>query len=168
MSNRKEIIFFWIPGHIGIQGNEKADQAAKRALSDRISEMKMPLSDFKPIIFDYVIRCWQEDWNMEVNNKLHVIKLSVRERVPLHSYCRREDVVITRLRLGHTHLTHSHLLSGDSPPLCNYCDTKLSISHVLLVCPLFAHSRRKLSSAHTLAQFFRKNSDLDIINFTYD
>ena len=32
-SKGKDIIFCWIPSHIGIKGNEEADEAAKEALS---------------------------------------------------------------------------------------------------------------------------------------
>ncbi|GFT73321.1 hypothetical protein TNCV_4009401 [Trichonephila clavipes] len=31
---------------------------------------------------------------------------------------RREQVIWTRLRLGHTRLTHRHLLLGEPPPYC--------------------------------------------------
>ncbi|GFS72966.1 hypothetical protein TNCV_391081 [Trichonephila clavipes] len=31
---------------------------------------------------------------------------------------RREQVIWTRLRLGHTHLTHRRLLLGEPPPYC--------------------------------------------------
>ena len=30
---RKEVIFCWLPSHIGITGNKKADQATKTALA---------------------------------------------------------------------------------------------------------------------------------------
>ena len=105
----KKIILFRIPSHMGIVGNERADLAAKHALDDHITEMTIPFSDFKPHIYNYLKNSWQKSWDLETNNKLHKVKSSVREITPIHSDCRREDVAITRLRLGHTYMTHSYL-----------------------------------------------------------
>ena len=130
--------------------------------------MNIPLSDFKPTIRDYANNCWQEIWNNEENNKLHSIKPSVKELTPIHSHYHKEDVVITRLRLGHTYLTHSHLLYNNPPPICQHCNVNLSVSHILLICPFYNNHCNKLSPAYTMNHFFQENSDTDIINFLYD
>ena len=52
MSHR-QIIFCWLPSHVGIRGNEKADKAAKSALSLQPSNIKLPYTDFKPAINKY-------------------------------------------------------------------------------------------------------------------
>ena len=48
-----------------------------------------------------------------------------------HSYSRKEQVILNRLLIGHTHLTHSYLLNKEQPPNCNYCKSLLTVEHIL-------------------------------------
>ena len=49
LCERADIVFCWLPSHIGIRGNEEADKAAKDALSLEILPFKVPFNDFKPL-----------------------------------------------------------------------------------------------------------------------
>ena len=51
------------------------------------------------------------------NNKLYKIFPKIQLFPPLHySYSRKEQVILNRLLIGHTHLTHSYLLNKEQPP----------------------------------------------------
>ena len=52
------------------------------------------------------------------NNKLHEINETFLSSLKLYSNNRKEDVILTRLRIGDTRLTHKHYLTGDYRPEC--------------------------------------------------
>ena len=58
--DQKEIVFMWVPGHVGIRGNEAADRAAKKALDKKRTADLMPFSDLKPLTAKYVYQVWQK------------------------------------------------------------------------------------------------------------
>ena len=101
----KSIVYCWIPGHVGISGNEMADRAAKEALLLNISKTKIPYTDAKHAINTYLRTKWQTLWNNVPFNKLRSIKPTIGDSYNVCRTVRREEVIQTRLRIGHTRLT---------------------------------------------------------------
>ena len=66
---------------------------------------------------------WQTSWNNSIGNKLFVIKPTIGEYQSVVPNIGKEEVVLARLRLGHTRVTHSYLLQGEVQPQCVGCDT---------------------------------------------
>ena len=62
---------------MGILGNEKADAAAKLALSLPVTRMKLPASGMYPRMTKLILDEWQEVWNCCAGNKLHAIRPTV-------------------------------------------------------------------------------------------
>lgn len=44
----------------------------------------------------------------------------------------REEVVLCRLRIGHTRLTHGFLVNHGDCPMCALCDKALMVEHVVV------------------------------------
>ena len=49
-----DLVFCWLPSHIGISGNGEADIAVKEAVSLDILPFQVPFYDFKPMICDFI------------------------------------------------------------------------------------------------------------------
>ncbi|GFY09305.1 RNase H domain-containing protein [Trichonephila clavipes] len=132
-----DIVFCWLPSHVGIIGNEQADSAAKSATTHL--PLAVPLSDMKRVIMHHIFKIWQESWSQQLDNKLHSVKpvIGAWSVMPM----RRTDVKLTRLRIGHTCFTHWHLLLGEDAPACPSCKVSYTVRHILIDCPVFNNFR---------------------------
>ncbi|XP_023227710.1 uncharacterized protein LOC111628199 [Centruroides sculpturatus] len=134
--------FCWVPGLVSIRGNEEADAAAKSASPSQHS-IHIEGGDLKLVIKKRLAERWQNVWNAQVHNKLHEIKPMIENWTHKKSYDRRSEVIFTRLRIGHTRLTHQYFLKSNKQPACQYCNCSLTIKHILLDCSAFETRHRQ-------------------------
>lgn len=132
----------WVPSHIGINANEIADKEAKRAVENlEFATQSIPRSDFKSIIKRKVYAKWKQEWEQVQNNKYRSIAVKPGPLPCAYSGNRQWERTLARLRMGHSHLTHGHLMSRDAPPECDHCGDQLTIKHVLSECDNLSHLR---------------------------
>ena len=124
----------WIPGHAGIMGNERADEAARHA------SRRSP--SFTPI---YYKDCYGEiakrfknyktlEWSSNQSKLKEVF--NNYDDIPTNLFLtRREQVLVNRLRSGYCQFSHRHRVEGGPPPECNFCHLEhMSVRHVLVHC----------------------------------
>ena len=93
-------------------------------------------------------------WDAAVDNKLHSIKPILSEWRPDYRMVRKEEVVLTRLRMGHSYATYSYLLKGEEQPMCIRCDAPFTIKHVLLYFVDFENACNRYYRVSTLKELF--------------
>ncbi|RUS76346.1 hypothetical protein EGW08_015876 [Elysia chlorotica] len=149
--NGKKIVLSWIPSHVGIKGNEIVDELAKIGLELEPTQMQIPASDAKPNIHTFIRENWKARWNNMTSNKLHCVQPHLGHWPGISQARRRDQVVLDRVRLEHSHLTHAFLLRGEEPPLCQTCNCELSI---LVDCPFFYQGRNLYLASKPLESIF--------------
>jgi len=120
-----------------------------------------PINTLPCLIFDE----WQEVWNCCAGNKLHAIR-------PTVGYCKQKTclsrcdiVLLNRLRIGHTRLTHFFLLSGDELPECGTCQCPLTVKHILVECVDLKDIRNKHFVASSIKDLFDNIEAHKVIDF---
>ena len=69
--------------------------------------LKIPYTDYIPVVKRFIINKWQNNWNQCKDDRLGEI-MPVLHPFYTNSLNRRDEIVIHRLRIGHTRLTQSY------------------------------------------------------------
>ena len=139
-----KVTLCWVPSHVGVKQNEQVDEAARAVIDNNMTYQNIPKTDYKVHIKKKATEKWADAWNHIHTNKLKDIKPTV---IPFKKSCftdRSWEIKVTRLRIGHTHLTHGYLMDGSPPPLCGNCAIQLSVKHILKECPQYSANRANI------------------------
>ena len=88
-----------------------------------------------------------------------------REWRPASRKSRREQFVISWLRIGHTRLTHSFILKQEPEPQCLIFQTTCTVKHILIECRTFAVIRKRFFKVNSLTDLLKHVKIDDILSF---
>ena len=139
----------WIAAHIGLWGNEKADELAKHGTtSESTLKCPIPQSYIKRLIDDKVTRMNQETWLTDGprHTKLtlgHKHANIIKNLNTTLSNNRQNYRTAVHLITGHCGLNkHLHTIRKSSTSACPMCgDEEETVSHFLGQCPAIAQIR---------------------------
>lgn len=141
IERQPNIKLIWVPGHSGIHGNELADRTAKAALTaPLITTPNLSSGDIQKYIksvfkckkeeYWYKTNTWYRGVNPQKYNTNNIFKLADHKTIR-----RKDQIVLTRLRLGHTNISHSHIFDKSQPKTCSFCgQSPLSLDHLFFHC----------------------------------
>ena len=142
-----QVTLLWVPGHSGVKGNEEADKVAKRAIKKENIDFKVKLGKFEcfSICREQLEQQWQQEWAEEERGRLYFsVQPSIKKKSCAMYSGRRDDIVITRLRLGHCGLASCLNNIGKHPDGLCQCGQLETVQHVLFSCERYRSERQQM------------------------
>jgi len=152
------ITIIWIPGHMSIEGNEKADSVAKEAATS--GQQGECYHHYKPLkaarntdVKEATRNEWERRWREGTGQAQHLRRISMEQPIAsghklYNSITKRHQVsTIARLRTGHCALNqYLHRFHIAETPLCKCGSGSIeNVNHFLLHCGLYDRERARLT-----------------------
>lgn len=150
LNNIQEVIIQWIPGHIDIVGNDRADRAAKLGINRlEIENYRLTISDCLLGFKKEIATEWNEEY-VETSQDKGKEHFKIMPKIQLEPWFRNIDlptyqiITLGRIRTFHTatkdRLAKWNLIRSD---LCESCQVKEDLFHILFDCSKLSSVRRK-------------------------
>ena len=136
--NQVDTSIIWIPGHIGVTGNDRADSLARKA-SEKFEvdiENEVTINEIFDKIEQEIEAGWQRQYTNSSTARIYKqIEPKVSTEIKFINKNRRKEIAITRLRLGKCLLnSYLHQINKHETGLCETCKVPETVQHFLLEC----------------------------------
>lgn len=149
-NNIQEIIIQWIPGHANIVGNDRADRAAKLGTKrTEIENYPLTLDDCLLAFKNEIQREWNKEY-IEISREKGKEHFKILPQITLKPWFKdihlptSQTIQLGRIRTFHTatkeRLARWNLIRSE---LCETCQVKEDIFHILFDCSKLSSARRK-------------------------
>lgn len=136
----RDVCLQWVPSHVGLRGNELADDQAKAAhtADTPIFEAATKADEARYWVYEHTK-------NEVPEPSLTITGGQPWARIPSRAFCRSDCSLLYRLRTGCAMSTaRRHLFNKQDSPDCQHCSQLGNTEHALLHCSLYASERAAL------------------------